>query len=311
MKKGFATKKVIVAALLAFLAAPFWSGNPVATAQDPLPATGQTLCYDTPEPDPSGPDVDSVEVACGSAVCPGQDGLDQAGCLSDANRFILHLGANGVLDDPDMPVDDTVTDRCTGLMWQAYTADVDKDGMFERGNGPFESHDRVLWCEALFYCESLSFAGFSDWRLPNVHEAESLFEHGRVLPPPQDPEEPAIHPSFHVVTRDGPFRPYWTSTHVTRKDESLTVPTVVDGGTGYEVNDLLDVVGGVLSGDGSGIAATFTVGEVDNGVAGGPGAVTFAFHGVQGNPGNYAAPPGEPGDHDQPKSDAVDQPRAV
>jgi hypothetical protein len=287
-------KRVIFVALLAFLVSQFRSGYPIARAADPLPATGQTLCYDTPFPDPSGPDVDSVEVACGSSECPGQDGLDQAGCLNDANRFILHLGSNGVLDDPDMPVDDTVTDRCTGLMWQVYTADVDGDGMFERGNGSNASDDRALWCEALAYCEDLTFAGFSDWRLPNVYEAESLFEHGRVLPPPQTPEEPAIHPFFHVVTRDRSYLPYWTSTHVTRKAESLTVPAVVDGGTGYQVNDLLDVVGGVLSGDGSGIVATFTVAEVDDGVAGGPGAVTYTYHGVQGNPGNYSETPANP-----------------
>ena len=299
-------KKVIVVALLAFLASQFWSGYPMASAQDPLPATGQTLCFEDYVSEAPNPQITAEPTDCFTGDCPGQDGLYQAGCLNDANRFILHLGPNGVLENPDpgdpdrdpVDFDDTVTDKCTGLMWQAYTADVSGDGIFKRGFGSGPSDDRVLWCEALDYCENLSFAGFSDWRLPNIHEAQSLIEHGLSFPP-RESAEPMIHPTkFHIVTPDRSLRAYWTSTHVPRKDESLTVPILecegCSGGTGYEVGDLLDVDGGILSGDGSGIAATFTVAVVDFGVPGGAGAVTWAPHGVQGNPGKYSETPANP-----------------
>jgi hypothetical protein len=59
----------------------------------PLPATGQTRCYDT-----WGNEVD-----CGDTGYPGQDGYYQAGCPV-GDRFIDHD-------------DGTVSDRCTGLMW--------------------------------------------------------------------------------------------------------------------------------------------------------------------------------------------------
>ena len=50
----------------------------------------------------------------------------------------------------------TVTDNRTGLMWQKeYVTDK-------------------TWQQALKYCEDLSYAGYSDWRLPNKNELASL-----------------------------------------------------------------------------------------------------------------------------------------
>jgi hypothetical protein len=81
------------------------------------------------------------------------------------------------------------------------------------------------------------------------------------------------------------MRPYWTSTHVTRKDWA-TEAAPVDGGSGYEVGDLLTVEGGVLSSDGTGIAATFKVNAVD------PGGVVTAVGFFQ--PGAYVETPPNP-----------------
>ena len=270
--KGFDMRRAILVLVSMGVVSQFSGGYRLATATDPLPATGQTDCFQVAAGDPPTTD-------CATGECPGQDGLYQAGCLNDPDRFILSLGSNGVLDDPDMPVDDTVTDRCTGLMWQAYTADVSGDGMFET-NGQNPSPDRVeglLWCDALTYCEDLSFAGFNDWRLPNLHEGMSIVEYGLVH---EQAEGGAINPKFHVVEVEGGtrLRPYWTSTHVTRKDNALHA-TVVDGGTDYETGDLLTVVGGVLSSDGSGIASTFKVNAID------PGGVVTAVGFYQ--PGKY------------------------
>ncbi len=61
--------------------------------------------------------------------------------------------------------DGTVSDQGTGLMWQQA--------------GPAQTMD---WQEALAYCENLELAGYSDWRLPNVNELQSLVDYTRYGP---------------------------------------------------------------------------------------------------------------------------------
>jgi len=53
--------------------------------------------------------------------------------------------------------DGTVTDNVTGLMWQQQD-----DGT------------KKTWSDALTYCEGLSLADLSDWRLPDIRELESV-----------------------------------------------------------------------------------------------------------------------------------------
>jgi len=137
---------------------------PVAIECSPtgLPATGQTKCYTQ----------EGEETECsGTGQYPGQDAFFKAGCPSEG-RFVDNK-------------DDTVTDTCTGLMWQKNTADVD-------GNGSIGDEDRLNWRGALKYCESLSFAGHDDWRLPNVRELQSIVDYGRV--------NPAIDPIFGALS---------------------------------------------------------------------------------------------------------------
>jgi hypothetical protein len=119
-----------------------------------------------------------VPVTCDSAFGRAQDGGSANGCSSNG-RFIDNQ-------------DSTVTDTCTGLMWQKDTADYHADGQ------PNEQ-DYVFWSLSLDYCDNLSFAGYSDWRLPNVRELESLVDYGR--------SQPSIDPIFTALNA-----PYWTST---------------------------------------------------------------------------------------------------
>jgi hypothetical protein len=141
-------------------------------APSDLPDTGQTKCYG----------ADGTEIPCDSAVCAGQDGFYAKGCPS-RGRF----SDNG---------DGTVTDHCTGLMWQKDTADVNGDGQLsEQINGG----DLVRWCDALAYCEKLSFAGHDDWRLPNVRELQSIVDYRRA--------RPSIDPVFGAFSYS-----YWSST---------------------------------------------------------------------------------------------------
>ena len=125
-----------------------------------LPDTGQTLCYD---------DIGAV-IDCTSATCAGQDGFYAAGCPSEG-RFV----DNG---------DGTVTDNCTGLMWQKDT-----------GNDGFS----LTWCAALVYCERARLAGHDDWRLPNVRELQSIVDYGR--------RSPSIDPVVGALAGR-----YWSST---------------------------------------------------------------------------------------------------
>ena len=47
----------------------------------------------------------------------------------------------------------------TGLMWMKATAD-----------------DKMIWMDALAWCEDLELAGYDDWRLPTIKELESIVQ---------------------------------------------------------------------------------------------------------------------------------------
>lgn len=82
--------------------------------------------------------------------------------------------------------DGTVRDSVTGLTW-LQTPATQLAGTYN-------------WAAALVAAEGLNFAGFSDWRLPNLYELISL------LDPSQTPV-PLVDPVFTMVATT-----YWTST---------------------------------------------------------------------------------------------------
>jgi len=143
-----------------------------------LPSTGQTKCYD----------YQQNEVPCDSTDFPGQDGFYQASCPSEG-RFVDHG-------------DGTVTDTCTGLMWQKDTA----LGMYN-------------WQIALLDCEGLTLAGHTDWRLPNLRELLSIVDYGRV--------DPAIDPVFAALTDW-----YWSSSTYVNVPGLAWCVYFSDGGVG-------------------------------------------------------------------------------
>ncbi|MCX5790653.1 MAG: DUF1566 domain-containing protein [Elusimicrobia bacterium] len=69
-----------------------------------------------------------------------------------------------------IPVDSAYVtlDNVTGLMWIKAPADA--------GMG-----DPSDWGSALAACEGLDYAGFSDWRLPNVRELMSIVNYGAAI----------------------------------------------------------------------------------------------------------------------------------
>ncbi len=142
-----------------------------------LPDTGQNVCYGFRTR------VGWADVPCDEALCRGQDAHYTTGCPPE-NRFTDNS-------------DGTVTDHCTGLMWQKATAETNGDGQT-----PDDESDAVLWCDALAYCENLSFAGHDDWRLPNVRELQSVVDYGSV--------GASIDPTFGAFSAGDAG--YWSST---------------------------------------------------------------------------------------------------
>ncbi len=58
--------------------------------------------------------------------------------------------------------DETVTDNNTGIMWQKENG--------EQSTGDYQ----FTWQEALVYCEDLTLAGHTDWKLPDINELQSI-----------------------------------------------------------------------------------------------------------------------------------------
>jgi len=99
--------------------------------------------------------------------------------------------------------DDTnkvVTDTVRHLMWQdddaARTTHTDWEG-------------------ALDYCEDLVMGGYDDWRMPNVHEFESIVDKSRT------------NPAIDTIFQSGYLGEYWTST--TAIGTQMAVMASLDG----------------------------------------------------------------------------------
>lgn len=102
-------------------------------------------------------------------------------------------GINDFVDNGD----GTISDFATGLMW------MQKD-----------NEEGILWEDALSSAENMEFAGFSDWRLPDAKELQSIVDYSRS---PQTSQSPAIDPLFQCtqITNEAgePDYPwYWSNT---------------------------------------------------------------------------------------------------
>lgn len=121
-----------------------------------LPASGQTACYDS-----SG-----NPRACAGT---GEDGDLRAGVAWPSPRF----AATGAV----------VTDNLTGLIWTAHANAPDVNP-----NPPFvcsSAEGDMSWPQALAHVACLNannYGGFSDWRLPNLNELESMLNAGAADP---------------------------------------------------------------------------------------------------------------------------------
>jgi hypothetical protein len=134
-------------------------------------------------------------------------------------------GVNGFVDNGD----GTVSDNATGLTWQQD-----------------DSAQGMNWEPALAYCESLSVGGYTDWRLPNVKELQSIVDYARS---PDTTGSAAIDPLFRVSSitneagqADYPF--YWSSTtHVSERGGMDAAYVAFGRAMGYMHGTWMDVHG--------------------------------------------------------------------
>jgi hypothetical protein len=137
--------------------------------------------------------------------------------------------------------DGTITDRSTGLMWQTETKCYTS-----------------TWKEALSYCDQLTLAGFSDWRLPSREELRSIvdyFKYGA-----------SIFDDFN----DKAYGFYWSSTSVAN-DTDFAWGIRFNGGFDNRYNKYLKYsVRGVRGGQNilSGHLVIFSPGQGDHFVFG-------------------------------------------
>lgn len=80
--------------------------------------------------------------------------------------------------------DGTITDNLTNLIWKKVAYE-----------------DSITWEQALVYADTLSASGFTDWRLPNIKELQSLNDESRI--------NPSINNSFFTNIA---VNKYWSST---------------------------------------------------------------------------------------------------
>jgi len=70
----------------------------------------------------------------------------------------------------------TITDNATGLMW------VKEPGAIGGNFGSAGSPAKMTWPNAIDECIALTYAGHSDWRLPNPMESVTIVNWGKKLP---------------------------------------------------------------------------------------------------------------------------------
>ena len=101
--------------------------------------------------------------------------------------------------------DSIVKDAATGLEWMEN-----------------DSGSAMNWPAALDYCEQATYGGYSDWRLPDAHELQSIVDYTRS---PSTTNSPAIDAVFQSTmikneANDDDFGWYWTSTtHLDGKEQ--------------------------------------------------------------------------------------------
>ena len=110
-----------------------------------------------------------------------------------------------------------VTDSTTGLIWQKTYGTA------------------VIWQDALYYCENLTYAGYSDWRLPNNNEFASLADYDRYQPA-------SAFPDMEMETTE--YSVFWSADTIIANDPQYTwLFMTANGGLAQFYKDYRNIYG--------------------------------------------------------------------
>ena len=119
--------------------------------------------------------------------------IDTPSGYKSGNNLVLCVRGNilqTVLSSTEVNGDTIVIDSKTGLNWQKIYV------------------ENKNWQQALYYCENLKYAGYSDWRLPNKNELASLTNYEKNNPASDFPDMPSDW--------------FWSSSTYSTQDASFT-----------------------------------------------------------------------------------------
>ena len=167
--------------------------------------------WDNTQPPPSSCGASTFPAT--GQTAPAADTMTHTGATVRDDGFVKAGGPLSYQDNGD----GTITDLNTLLMWEKKS----NDGSVHDVNKMFVWSSPVTdtvwdWIDAINTKEGngIGFAGFNDWRLPNVRELQSIVNYGTFIP--------AADPAFHnnesagctVLTCSATSfpSPYWSST---------------------------------------------------------------------------------------------------
>jgi len=144
-------------------------------AAAPVPDTGQTKCYNT-----------TAEIPCPSS---GQPFYGQDACYTINRMSYTKLDEKGG-ELPDSAESwSMVKDNNTGLIWEMKT---NQDGI-ENFSDPHDADNTYIYSISIYWPDTDGFlkslndagyGGFSDWRLPDLHEINTIIDYGIPEPGP-------------------------------------------------------------------------------------------------------------------------------
>jgi len=155
------------------------------------------------------------------------------GDMPNANGYYVYYvrgnkdyGKNSFIDNGN----GTITDEATGLMWTQS----------DNGTG-------LNWEDALKYAEDSELSGYSDWRLPNAKELQSIVDYTRS---PATSGSAALDPIFNATeitneAGDSDYPYYWSgTTHYSEGRRAENAVYIAFGrGLGSMFGEILDVHG--------------------------------------------------------------------
>ena len=121
----------------------------------------------------------------------------------------------------------TITDNTTGLMWVKDPSLCDVVNPYPNAWALSAGVPKpTTWANAITNCEALDYAGYTDWRLPNIKELSSIIDFSKI--------NPAIDPMF--INSFTLY--YWSSTTFANSANEAYVGGFSDGmmNTGIKTN---------------------------------------------------------------------------